>query len=92
VTDADAVDAGRGLLGLLLACDALGVEPVRHGDFIGLRGPAISRGPPEVWELLTRHEAALRQRLRAEETPFRARQAAARAPAGGGDENARGRR
>jgi hypothetical protein len=62
-----------GLLGLLVWCEEQGVEPVRHGGFIGLRGPGLDRLPPSVWVALCRETPLLRRMLKSEPGPFRQR-------------------
>jgi hypothetical protein len=63
-----------GLLDLLCDLDLPGVEPVRHGTFLGLRGPHLSRVPQWLWDQLDRHEAALLPLLRNTKPPYRRRQ------------------
>jgi hypothetical protein len=62
-----------GFVGLVLRLDELGIEPVRHGSFVGLKGPGLGRLPQAVWDGLHAHEAALRRLLPDSATPFRQR-------------------
>jgi hypothetical protein len=66
-------DSPPGLLALLLELDGRGLEVVRHGRFLGLRGRGVERVPAAVWAYLDRHEASLLRRLTPEPTPYQAR-------------------
>jgi hypothetical protein len=63
-----------GVLDLLLHLQELNCEPVRHGNFIGLRGTAVGQVPLEVWRELARQRPLLERMLKSEPTPFRRRQ------------------
>jgi hypothetical protein len=65
-------DSGKGLLDLLLLLDRHGVEPVRHGEFIGYRN--VRRLTPDLQRLADEQEDALRRHLPDTPTPFKARQ------------------
>jgi hypothetical protein len=58
---------------LIAAARRFGVELVRHGSFVGMRGPGLGRVPPELWDLLGRNEGTLRQTLPQTPTPYQAR-------------------
>jgi hypothetical protein len=62
-----------GVVGLLVQLQAYGVEPVRHGRFLGLRGRAVGQVPPELWDLLRSNERALNQTVPQTPTPYQQR-------------------
>jgi hypothetical protein len=64
-----------GLLHLLLDLEAFGVEPVRHGQFLGLRGRAVGKVPVALWDLLERCQPQLLRHLKNEPTRYRQRKA-----------------
>jgi hypothetical protein len=63
-----------GLLALLCNLDAHGVQPIWHGEFVGLRGQRLSRVPQRLRDLIDQEEPALLRHLRQEPSPFRRRQ------------------
>jgi hypothetical protein len=62
------------LVGLIVELQALGLEPVRHGRFIGLRGRGVGRVSPALWDELHRLRPQLLRHLRSEPTPYQRRQ------------------
>jgi hypothetical protein len=62
-----------GVAGLLVQLQAYGVEPVRHGGFVGLRGQAAGQVPGDVWDQFQRRRPLLLQHLKDEPTPFQRR-------------------
>jgi hypothetical protein len=70
-----ATDHPPGSLALLVQLQAYGVEPVRHGRFLGLKGRAVGQVPGAVWDALRRHRPQLLRHLQPEPTPFEARRA-----------------
>jgi hypothetical protein len=61
---------------------ARGLEVVRHGDFVGLRGNNLSRVPVSVWQALTRCSRQLAALLPDSATPFQSRGGGHRQPEG----------
>jgi hypothetical protein len=66
-----AIDTG--LLDLLLTLDRHGVQPVRHGRFLGLLGPGLDRLPGSVWGELKRCRSPLLRHLKNTPRPYQAR-------------------
>jgi hypothetical protein len=64
-----------GVAGLLAELRTYGVEPVRHGGFVGLRGQAVGQVPDPLWAALRREAPLLRRLVRPEPTPFAVRKA-----------------
>jgi hypothetical protein len=65
-----------GVLPLVIALDDLGVEVVRHGGFVSLRG-LLSKVPPHLWGAIDANEEALVRLLANRPTPYRQRQGTA---------------
>lgn len=57
---------------ILFRLRVAGVEPVRHGRFLGYRN--VSRIPRELWPAIRIAEPLLRRLLPDSETPFQARE------------------
>jgi hypothetical protein len=68
------------VVGLIVALQALGCEPVKHGTFLGVRH--AGRMTPALWAELDRQRPALLRHLKSEETPYRRRRRGG-SPAGG---------
>jgi hypothetical protein len=65
---------GTALLDFLVQLHGLGVQAVRHGRWVALRGEALSRVPAAVWRQLRRLQPVLRRHVRQEPSPFRQRE------------------
>jgi hypothetical protein len=66
--------AGPGSIPRLLRHLGLsGCAPVRHGDWVGVRGVNVGKLPRCVWDQLALHEPRLRRLLRDSPPPGRGR-------------------
>jgi hypothetical protein len=63
-----------GVLRLLVQLDEMGVEPVRQGGHLGLRGSCLSAVPQRLWDQLDEHKPLLLRVLPNTPAPFRQRQ------------------
>jgi hypothetical protein len=71
---------GGNLLDLLLLLDEHGVEPVRHGAFVGFKN--VRRLTPELKRLADQHCDDLRRFLRNSPTPYEVRESCHRSTVG----------